>query len=421
MDQIGDDQASPAYLLRRANSGLDNLGFSNFDLRACSISCPSTSRYAGNAETGSNECFTVWEPVFLRQEWTINNIKAALELTTPGICMRSRAFKDESMPDISWQLCLYPGGKREENKNNVSLFLKMSTSHASKEFTVRAEYCFYFMDDNNKSKFNNVNTGDFKVKPTKGSHSWGLRNIPRAKVINSVRSDDSLHIVCEIQTVPDFNRVPPVVYKKESPINQSQLMRDFVGRFHDMYETGEGSDFVIECQGREFAVHKFVLMAHSEVLRAMFKHSMEETKNGRMKLLDACPEAVAHMLYYMYSGALPQEFEYEHASPLMQIADKYALDQLKMLCQEKLIQRLNASNVITMLIMADYQNAPLLMDACIPVIKANSRRIISSPDWNTLKTNNQKLVNSVLEKIVVQDDSPPQKRLRLTHSNQMQR
>jgi hypothetical protein len=57
----------------------------------------------------------------------------ALELSYPGSCMRSLAFRDESMPDIMWQLCLYPGGKREENQNNVSLFLKMSTTQATRE------------------------------------------------------------------------------------------------------------------------------------------------------------------------------------------------------------------------------------------------------------------------------------------------
>jgi hypothetical protein len=88
--------------------------------------------------------------------------------------MRSRAFNDDAMPDISWQLCLYPGGKREENKGNVSLFLKMSTNHTSREFTIRAEYCFYFMDDQGKSRFSNVNTGDFKVKPSKGSRKSSI-------------------------------------------------------------------------------------------------------------------------------------------------------------------------------------------------------------------------------------------------------
>lgn len=51
----------------------------------------------------------------------------------PGSCMRSRTFKNENMPDICWQLCLYPGGKREENVGNVSLFLKMSTTQITSE------------------------------------------------------------------------------------------------------------------------------------------------------------------------------------------------------------------------------------------------------------------------------------------------
>lgn len=37
------------------------------------------------------------------------------------------------MPDACWQLCLYPGGKRPENANNVSLFLKMSATSPLKE------------------------------------------------------------------------------------------------------------------------------------------------------------------------------------------------------------------------------------------------------------------------------------------------
>jgi hypothetical protein len=47
--------------------------------------------------------------------------------------MRSLVFRDKEMPEIDWQLCLYPGGTRVENVNNVSLFLKMSSIHANRE------------------------------------------------------------------------------------------------------------------------------------------------------------------------------------------------------------------------------------------------------------------------------------------------
>lgn len=46
----------------------------NVEMRGCTISSPSTSRgpNAGSTESGSNECYTVWEPVVLRQEWTVS-------------------------------------------------------------------------------------------------------------------------------------------------------------------------------------------------------------------------------------------------------------------------------------------------------------------------------------------------------------
>jgi hypothetical protein len=39
----------------------------------------------------------------------------------------------------------------------------------------------------------------------------------------------------------------------------------------------------------------------------------------------------------MYSGALPDELLDEQVSELLLAAEKYAIEQLKMLCQEKLI------------------------------------------------------------------------------------
>lgn len=136
-----------------------------------------------------------------------------------------------------------------------------------------------------------------------------------------------------------------------------------------MFVTANGSDFTIECEGKEFPVHKFVLMAHSEVLKAMLNHpQLMESQNNRLSIKDSSAVAVQQMLSYMYSGSLPEGFLDEHAPPLMEIAEKYALVQLKMLCQDKLIQRLCPNNVVQMLYMADVHSANLLLDACIPVV-----------------------------------------------------
>jgi hypothetical protein len=81
-------------------------------------------------------------------------------------------------------------------------------------------------------------------------------------------------------------------------------------------------------------------MAHSEVFRAMFKHEGTiENHDNHLLLADTTPTAVSQMLTWMYSGTLPGGFADEHALVLLQIAEKYAVDPLKLLYQEKLISR----------------------------------------------------------------------------------
>nr|CAD2173569.1 unnamed protein product [Meloidogyne enterolobii] len=361
----------------------------------------STSRNAAlvaSAEAApQNECVTAWEPLQLRQEWTIHNFTKALDLATFGTCMRSRNFRDESMPDICWQLCLYPGGKERRILGT--------------EFTVRAEYRFYFLDDTGAARFSNVNTGDFKVKPAKGSHSWGLRNIPRQKVLNCIRSNNSLHIVCQIELVPDFNKLQTHV-RREHRIDPIILTKEFLERNHKMFISGEGSDCVVECGNQEFPVHKFVLMAHSDSVES------------RIRITDFGPETVHQMLTYMYSGGLPEDFSDEQASNLIEISEKYQLDSLKIICQDKLISRLSMANVCSMVTIADIHNADLLMSACIPLVRSHIRQLMASQEWTEMKTNNPRLLNLVLEKVIVISEKnlptpqqknlqPPQKRIRL--------
>jgi len=101
--------------------------------------------------------------------------------------------------------------------------------------------------------------------------------------------------------------------------------------------------------------------------------------------------------------------------PLIEIAEKYALDPLKILCQDKLISGLCSSNVVHMLSIADHHNAELLMGACIPLVRSQIRQLMqNNTDWAALKESNPRLVNQVLEKVLTYDNAPPpQKKIRL--------
>ena len=74
-----------------------------------------------------------------------------------------------------------------------------------------------------------------------------------------------------------------------------------LNRIHNMFKSGDGADFTIECQKQQFFVHKFILAMHSEVFRVMFTHkSTIENLEGRVLLTDTAPIAVQQMLTFMW-------------------------------------------------------------------------------------------------------------------------
>ncbi|KAK5978332.1 Speckle-type POZ protein, partial [Trichostrongylus colubriformis] len=295
----------------------------------------------------TNECVTNVEPVLLTQRWTVNNFSSLLKLSQPGLCLRSSVFKDPTMPDACWQLCLYPGGKRPENANNVSLFLKMSATSPLKEVVVKAEYRFFFLDEDDEIKFSNVNIGDFHAKPPKGGHSWGLRNIPRQKVQNSIRADHSLVISCTIELLPDAGRIPCRRVEPNALVitDMAEVSRVHMDNELAMFSGGECtpySDLSVAVGPEEdrvvFAVHKYKLITHSDVFRAMLEHNMEESKTNMIIIEEFSPTAVKIMLIFLYTGSVcPQELELEDASDVMQLAEKYNIPALKTMCEQDLI------------------------------------------------------------------------------------
>uniref|UniRef100_A0A7E4UP64 BTB domain-containing protein n=1 Tax=Panagrellus redivivus TaxID=6233 RepID=A0A7E4UP64_PANRE len=387
-------------------------------------SSPSTSRANSLRRGIPHRCQTIWEPVSLQQEWTIANFDKAIELSSPGMCLRSKPFNDETMPDIQWQLCLYPGGKREENSNNVSLFLKMSST-ANREYTVRAEYKFYFIDQTEAKRFSNVNIGDFKVKPQKGSHSWGLRNIPKAKVTPCLRSDGSLKILCQIELIPENSRVQTLEIL-DAQVDISNVQNKYLGNIQRM-QNSDSSDCVIRIDGCDLPVHKFLLSAHSFVFDAMFSHDTKERREGVINIVDSTKEAVEMMLHFLYSSNLPDNFSELIAPDVIQLADKYDMEPLKILVQKKLCDILNPNNVCRIFCVAYLHNAEKLIDACVPVFFMNSRNIMRSEEWATFRSENVEAANRLLELIVhYRDDrtaeitakSPPHKRFRLSDMSQ---
>ncbi|KAL5510530.1 hypothetical protein EMCRGX_G006090 [Ephydatia muelleri] len=91
------------------------------------------------------------------------------------------------------------------------------------------------------------------------------------------------------------------------------------------------------------AGHKERPVARSPVFSAMFEHEMEESRKNHVEISDLDQEVMQEMLAYIYTGKAPNLKKM--ADSLLSAADKYALDRLKVMCEEALCANLNIENV----------------------------------------------------------------------------
>lgn len=98
----------------------------------------------------------------------------------------------------------------------------------------------------------------------------------------------------------------------------------------------------------------------------MFEHEMEERKQNRVEIADVDHEVLREMLRFIYTGKATCLDKM--ADDLLAAADKYALERLKVMCEEALCTNLSIDNVADTLILADLHSADQLKAQAIEFI-----------------------------------------------------
>lgn len=98
----------------------------------------------------------------------------------------------------------------------------------------------------------------------------------------------------------------------------------------------------------------------------MFEHEMEESKKNRVEINDVDPEVFKEMMRFIYTGKAPNLDKM--ADNLLAAADKYALERLKVMCEEALCSSLSVENVADTLVLADLHSAEQLKAQAIDFI-----------------------------------------------------
>uniref|UniRef100_A0A8C2ZNB5 Speckle type BTB/POZ protein n=1 Tax=Cyclopterus lumpus TaxID=8103 RepID=A0A8C2ZNB5_CYCLU len=144
----------------------------------------------------------------------------------------------------------------------------------------------------------------------------------------------------------------------------------------DLWENSRFTDCFLCVAGQKFQAHKAILAARSPVFGATFEHEMEESKKNRVKINDVAPDVFKEVICFIYTGKAPNLDKM--ADDLLAAADKYALERLKVMCEDAPCTSLSAENAAEVLVLADLHCAEAAQDAADVMETSSWKSMVAS-------------------------------------------
>nr|CAD7258816.1 unnamed protein product [Timema shepardi] len=342
--------------------------------------------------------------------WTINNFSFCRE--EMGEVLKSSTFSAGANDKLKWCLRVNPKGLDEESKDYLSLYLLLVSCNKSE---VRAKFKFSIL--NAKREETKAMESQRAYRFVQGK-DWGFKKFIRRDFLldeaNGLLPDDKLTIFCEVgflhvSVVADSVNISGQSNAIQFKVPECRLSDD-LGL---LFENQKFSDVSLFVSGREFQAHKAILAARSPVFAAMFEHEMEERKQNRVDIKDVEIEVMREMLRFIYTGKATNLEKM--ADDLLAAADKYALERLKVMCEEALCTNLSIDNAADTLILADLHSADQLKAQAIDFINTHATEVMDTSGWKCMIQTHPHLIAEAFRALATQQIppiGPPRKRVK---------
>lgn len=245
--------------------------------------------------------------------------------------------------------------------------------------------------------------------------SWGFyKFIPisalECNICHSLAEGD-LGIHCAVTVIDGYTSVPARCETASAEVPQCRLTEDLGW----LLDSGDHADLTVKVCGGTYRVHKSLLASRSPVFRAMLSHEMLEAQQGEITIPDIDYDVFGALLCFIYTGRTQNLGDL--AASLLAAADKYGLLRLRDMCEEALVEGMNAENATSALVLADQHNAATLRRTAIDFIAEHGSEVTETPGWHALTVNRADLVTEVVRALCGRGDSSgerPAKRSRTT-------
>ncbi|CAL4941863.1 unnamed protein product [Urochloa decumbens] len=170
--------------------------------------------------------------------------------------------------------------------------------------------------------------------------------------------DDSFTIRCDVTVTMKLRAEKRRPASPLVVVPPSNLHRNF----GDLLASEDGADVTFQVASKRFKAHRYVLAARSPVFKAEVLGTMKESTSREAIRVDDIDEQVFRAL--LNFAAMAQH--------LLVAADRYNLERLKLICEDRLCSHIDTASAATILALAEQHCCPGLKEACFGFLSSPS-------------------------------------------------
>ncbi|CAM0150741.1 unnamed protein product [Urochloa decumbens] len=207
---------------------------------------------------------------------------------------------------------------------------------------------------------------------------------------------------------PPDNTIKETKKEEDAPLERFVIVPppDMHQHLAHLLSSGEGANVTIEVDGETFKAHRSIL-ARSPVFKAELLSPMEEgTSTSCVSIKNIEARIFKAMLHFIYTDSLPDIDEGEAmvmAQKFLAAADRYGLERLKLICEDKLCNYVDTPSVGTILALAEQHGCDGLKKACLKFLMSGSnlKAAIETDGFDHLANSCPSVLKELLAKVVL--------------------
>ncbi|XP_048534935.1 BTB/POZ and MATH domain-containing protein 3-like [Triticum urartu] len=283
-----------------------------------------------------------------------------------------------------WKVDYHPNGYGSGDEDFISVFLELDESVRSE---VQAHVAFSFIDQPELRVPNLIRQSQpccFYYDCSDTAYQPGRFVTREAFERSNHLKNDSFVIRCDVIVLDrkddedeeeEHERARPFIKLPPS---------DLPSHFSDLLLSKEGADITFEVGSKKLAAHRCVLAARSTVFKKQLFGSMDKGAAAPSVVkIDGIEASVFEaLLTFIYTDGLPDldrmhvceggEKDATWLLQLLEAAERYDLQKLKFICEEKFANLICENRVADVIVVAERKRCRWLKEACLEFIKTHT-------------------------------------------------